>query len=272
MNQPFSTFEYNILNTFGDKGKAWLATLPQEIERWKRTWGLRDLQPYSELTYNYVMSGFQGDLPVVLKLCVESEHEEQALKAFAGYGTVALVEHDENALLLQRALSGVKLKNQPKAIEITCDVIKRLHQAPIPQPGKFPHMDTWLAALDKDWNIPHEQLHLARTYKKSLPPSSPSILLHGDLHQDNILSHGKEWLVIDPKGVIGHPLHELWACIEDLEHDIPFLATYFGYPRDQLIKCYYVHLILAACWCVEDNLEPTLFLDLARQTQKKWMP
>jgi len=35
--------------------------------------------------------------------------------------------------------------------------------------------------------------------------SALPVLLHGDLHQDNILSHGDDWLVIDPKGVIGFP-------------------------------------------------------------------
>jgi streptomycin 6-kinase len=39
--------------------------------------------------------------------------------------------------------------------------------------------------------------------------SALPVLLHGDLHQDNILSQGDDWLVIDPKGVIGFPINEI---------------------------------------------------------------
>jgi streptomycin 6-kinase len=35
--------------------------------------------------------------------------------------------------------------------------------------------------------------------------SSPckQLVLHGDLHHDNILNDGNDWLTIDPKGIIG---------------------------------------------------------------------
>lgn len=35
------------------------------------------------------------------------------------------------------------------------------------------------------------------------------MLLHGDLHQDNILAVAREpWLAIDPKGLVGEPAYE----------------------------------------------------------------
>lgn len=113
--------------------------------------------------------------------------------------------------------------------------------------------------------LPGDYLQKARTLKKQLLRSSTEsqVLLHGDLHQDNILAHGDDWLVIDPKGVIGFPINEIWACVEELPYDLVFVSNYFGYRSDDVVKWYYVHAVLAACWQVEDNLDPTRFLNLA---------
>jgi streptomycin 6-kinase len=258
-------FENNIVSMYGDRGKAWLARLPLEVERWARLWGLRELRTYDNLSINYVLTGFQGQTPVVLKLGLKLEHEATALEAFAGHGAIAVVAHQENALLLQRAVPGTMLKKQPQAIKVACHVMRRLHLAPIPLTHNFPHMRDWLASLEKDWNIPKDVLQRARKLNNlMLPTSDAAVLLHGDLHQENILSHGEDWLVIDPKGVIGQPIDEVWACVEDPEHDLKYISHYFGYSFDEVVKRYYVHLILAACWCVEDNLDPQRFLNLAQ--------
>ena len=69
--------------------------------------------------------------------------------------------------------------------------------------------------------------------------------------------------MIDPKGVIGFPINEVWACVENPNHDLRYISENFGYPFNDVVKWYYVHLILASCWQAEDNLDPTLFLKLA---------
>jgi streptomycin 6-kinase len=93
--------------------------------------------------------------------------------------------------------------------------------------------------------------------------SAHRVLLHADLHQGNILSHKNDWLVIDPKGAIGLPINDFWACVENPDHDLWYISERFDYPIDDVIKWYYVHLVLAACWQAEDNLDSTLFLQLA---------
>ena len=45
--------------------------------------------------------------------------------------------------------------------------------------------------------------------------SSP-VLLHGDLHHDNILSAERApWLAIDPKGLVGEPAYETGAWLRN---------------------------------------------------------
>ena len=268
-----STFENNIINIYREGGKEWLKGLPEQVRQLELLWGLSSLAPLENLTYNYVLSGLQGDIPIILKLGPNASdlgREANALDAFKSFGGVSVLDRQDNALLLQRALPGQPLKGYPlkngiKNIGIACQVVKKLHQAPLPKDGNFPHIQDWLSTLDKDWGFPGNYLQEARTLKKQLLHTSTelTVLLHGDLHQDNILAHGDDWLVIDPKGVIGFPINEIWACIEEPHYDLEFVSNYFGYRLDDVIKWYYVHAVLAACWQVEDNLAPTRFLNLA---------
>jgi streptomycin 6-kinase len=52
--------------------------------------------------------------------------------------------------------------------------------------------------------------------------------------------------------------------MEQPSYDLKYIAEYFNYQYEEVIQWYYVHLVLAACWQVEDNLDPSLFLDLAK--------
>jgi streptomycin 6-kinase len=262
-----NTFEKNITSIYREKGKAWLSELPKLVQECALLWGLSNLTPFSNLSYNYVLSGYKEAVPIVLKLSLNAfdlNKETRALEAFSGYGSVSVLAYKEGALLLQRAVPGHLLKGSG-TIQIACKVIKKLHQAPLPTLGNFPHIEEWLTALDKAWKLPELHLQRARRLKKQLlEPTRVPVLLHGDLHRENILSNGEDWLVIDPKGVIGYPINEVWACVEDPPHDLAYIAKYYNFKLDEVIKWYYVHLILAACWQVEDNLDPKHFLDLAQ--------
>ncbi len=95
--------EKNLINLYGEKGREWLANLPQVISQIEKDYGLRNLKPYKNLSYNYLLSGFKGLKPVVLKLAFDSKslnREAHALKAFAGFGVVTMLIEEEGMLLL----------------------------------------------------------------------------------------------------------------------------------------------------------------------------
>jgi streptomycin 6-kinase len=261
------SFEKNITSVYKERGLAWLSDLPRQIEHLQTEWNLRDLKPMEHLTYNYVLSGYWENTPIILKLTpdlLSLQREADALSAFAGHGAVALLKRKETALLLQKAIPGRPLKNQPHAIQIALSCLETLHKAPIPKEHAFPHIKDWLADLDKEWKETKKYLKLARRLRDHLlQDDSPEVLLHGDLHQDNILSHGEDWLVIDPKGVIGLSIYEASACVEHPEHDLPCIAERLGNPLETVTQWYFVHLVLAACWQEEDHLDPSRFLTLA---------
>jgi streptomycin 6-kinase len=262
----------NIIGIYGARGQDWLLSLPKIIKRLKDVWKLSELKPFPNLSYSYVLAGLQGKIPVILKLSPDAnliDKEAMALNAFEGFGAVSVLGREEGVLLLERAVPGGLLKNslpKEKRIEIACKVIDKLHQAPIPSKEGFPSIEEWLATVDKEWDLPKDHLKRARKLKNELvkKDSGRKVLLHGDLHQENILSNGNDWVVIDPKGVIGSPIHEIWACVEDPSHDLKFLAAYFDYSFQDVVEWHYVRLILASCWQAEDGLDASRFLTLAQ--------
>jgi streptomycin 6-kinase len=263
-----NVFENNILRIHKDKGKAWLSDLPKIVEKVAEKYGLHNLNPVNNMSYNYVLSGFHRKQPIILKLGLDIEglkREAATLKAFAGFGTVRVLKQSNGLLLLERAIPGITLKtysSSQEAISVACKVMKKLHQAPIPQSDSFPHMKNWLAILDQSWDIPISYLEKARQFRDySMASPAESVLLHGDLHHDNILQNGLDWLVIGPKGII----HEIWAFIRDMEKDTAYVAQFFNFDILAVQQCYFVHLIRTALWSIQDGATPNLFLGLAEK-------
>ena len=273
-------FQSNSLNIYGEKGKAWLDELPELVTAIASRLDLRDLKEVTNLTYNYVLSGFRGDNPIILKLGLDNANLKQeafALKCFAGYGAVKVLAEDEGMLLLERSVPGTSLKSyfpdkEQESIEIVCGVMKKLHQASIPEGHNFPHIKDWLKALDKDWNIPNHYLQKARQLRDQLlKTAEPDVFLHGDLHHDNILQNGNDWVVIDPKGVIGEPAYEVAAFIRNpmpelLNHaDVPNIihnritrfAELLELPSQRILDWCFVQAVLSWVWAIEDGCDDT---------------
>ena len=237
---------------------------------------MRDLKEVTNLTYNDVLSGFQGEHPIILKLVFDNaglKQEACALKCFSGCGAVKVLAEDEGMLLLERAVPGTSLKRyfpdrEQESIEIACRVMKNLHQANIPKDHIFPHIKDGLAALDKDWNIPDEYLQKARKIRDQLLKSAgPDVLLHGDLHQDNILKNGDDWVMIDPKGAIGERSYEAAAFIRNpmpellthadalniIHNRITRFAELLELPSQRILNWCFVQAVLAWIWEIEDS-------------------
>ena len=96
---------------------------------------------------------------------------------------------------------------------------------------------------------------IVRSYDKNM-------LLHGDLHHENIISDGFGYRIIDPKGVIGDPVFDCSRFIMDEFRDnlllsnqadiIDFtnrLGNAIGIPAVILLKCVYIETVI---WMGED--------------------
>lgn len=163
-----NAFKKNIITIYKEKGKVWLNSLPEQITKLSVAWNLTHLNPIPNLSYNYILSGFQRSKPIILKLSLDPlalDQEATALNIFSNFGAIQILERKNNALLLERAMPGNPLKGHPKAIEIACNVAKKLHKAPKPNENQFPHIRDWLTTLDKEWNIPADHLKKAKEFK-----------------------------------------------------------------------------------------------------------
>lgn len=270
-------FEKTLFQLYGKQAENWLYALDARIQQLAVQWNLSQLKPLPNLTYHYVLSGTRDHLPIVLKLgmdCDALNREAKALHAFAHFGGVQLLAAEEGALLLERVIPGHSLKSyvhdrDDEAVQIALEVVDVLHQAPF-NPDAFPTLTDWLKTLDNPWELPCSWLSDARALRdRLLNNTTQPVLLHGDLHHDNILCAGNSWRVIDPKGVVGDPIFDKVGCLireplaeflkqprwEDIVKRRVQQIAACGVADPQIIlEWTFVQGVMACCWCLEDGL------------------
>jgi len=278
-----SIFSENTLNRAGEKGRQWLESLPNLVNQLAQQWDLADPKPMENLSYNYVLSAYRGDppSPVILKIGLEPAEVKQemaALQFYQGQGCVKLLEtdNDKGALLLEAIKPGITLKtlfpqDDEAAVLIAAQVMKRLHSVPLTNPTAFPALINHLESLFKaDKNVISEKhLNKAQTLAKNLLDSQAApVLLHSDLHHDNILSHATEgWVAIDPRGVVGEPAFEIGTFIYNpipdllaqnnasaiMARRLKLFAELLEMDLQRLKNWAYVQAVLSACWDIEEG-------------------
>lgn len=168
-----------------------------------------------------------GDVtqPLVLKVGwphVESAQEHLALRTWNGRGAVRLVAADPSrgALLLERLDATRDLDSLD--IEEACAVVgglyRRLH---VPAPPTIrplaAYLDPYLTQLRQRTDIPRRVVtRVTGLARDLLADPAPRVLLHSDLHFQNVLAADRApWLVIDPKPLAGPPAYELQPLLRN---------------------------------------------------------
>lgn len=280
-----SNLKQNIISMYGDNGKQWLDSLPEITAKIAKEHNLSGLTPVNNMTFNYVASGYQNENPIILKIGMNSKaltKEASCLKAFAKHAVAEVIAHDDNMIIMQRAVPGSTLKdhfpdNDIDATKILCESIKELHKASIPESHNFYHLSELFKTLDQKLDIPNEILSKAKHLRdKLLSTTTEEVLLHGDVHHDNILKNGDSWLVIDPKGFIGDPAFEPAAYFcnpipellqenqprEIITNRINICSAELGIDSQRIADWLYAKSVLCWAWSLEDNLDPSYWKEL----------
>jgi streptomycin 6-kinase len=194
---------------------------------------------------------------------------------------VRLLAYDSGSevMLLERLQPGTLLsavEDDAQAISAAADVMRQVWR-PVPHEHPFPSILDWGKGLQ----------HLRRHYEGGCGPFPAPVLeeaesllvelgasmrdtalLHGDLHQDNILAAERSpWLAIDPKGLIGEPACEIAALLHNplprllqtphpgrtLARRVDQLAEELGFDRVRVRGWGIVLTVLASWWSVEDS-------------------
>ncbi len=274
--------QQNIIGAHGENGQQWLSTLAQLIAKYEDYWGLTALKPVANLSYNYVMTALKNNRPVVLKLGVphgEFLREIECLAHYKGHGAPQLLASDaeHGAMLLEKIVPGTTLKSyfpedEEASLAITATVIQQLHSAKDPQDAAFPDIERWHASLNvasPSNMISEDLLTTAKQLSNHLiATQAQPVLLHADLHHDNILlGENDRWFAIDPKGIIGEPAYELGAFIRNpfmelrrqtniqaiLQRRVDAFAQYLELDRNRIVQWSFVQAVLSGCWSMEEN-------------------
>ena len=273
-----------ILDIHGATGAAWLERLPELVAACARRWSLSVLPPFDYDAYNYVCPAVRSDgTDVVLKLGVpdaEFSCQVEALRIFNGDGVVRLLdaEPEQGVLLLERLLPGTMLaalEDDVQATEIAGLVMRRLWR-PVPSTHNFPSVAKWAAGFHRLRDrfgggcgpLPSHLIDRAeQLFRDLLAHGGIQMLLHGDANPFNILQARREpWLVIDPKGVVGHPLYDAATFLNNLPegHSISDLRAILSRRVRQLSEMLefdarlvsawgQAHCILSSFWMFEDH-------------------
>jgi streptomycin 6-kinase len=275
----------NIISMYNDEGKQWLDSLPDITAKIASQHNLSALTPVNNMTFNYVASGYQNDKPIILKIGMNGKaltKEASCLKAFSKHAVAEVIADDTNMIIMQRAVPGSTLKeyfpdNDIDATKILCTSIKELHKASIPESHNFYHLSELFKTLDQKLDIPDEILTKAKHLRDDLLKSTTKeVLLHGDLHHDNILQNGDNWLAVDPKGYIGDPAFEPAAYLcnpipellqenrprEIIENRINICSTELGIDSRRIADWVYAKSVLCWAWSLEDTLDASYWKEL----------
>jgi streptomycin 6-kinase len=155
----------------------------------------------------------------------ESEHEAEALRVWDGDGAVRLLAHDRErrALLLERARPGTSLQalGAEAALDVFAGLLPRLWKPAGPPFRPLANeAASWREDLEGKWERgghPFERplLDAALEALRELPATQgEQVLLHQDLHADNVLA-------IDPKPLSGEREFGIAAIVRgaELGHD-----------------------------------------------------
>ena len=281
---------------FGAQGGAWARELPSIAEHCIEGWRLTDCAPVKELSINFVCmctSSVHGD--AVLK--IQGPHPEryteiEALEIFGGRNCCRILERDMEraAMLLQRVTPGTSLRALPdrdRQLSIGAEMIRRL---PVPAAGarRIPTYSMWLSNADAmlaHTKSPRALIDLMEKaheqYQAVAASGGPHLLLHGDLHHDNILQAGGAWLAIDPQGVIGPPVLEAGRFIQnhdmmdyrlmdwpEVERTVRTLAGLIRQPSILVLRALFVLHALSIVWDWEMNVQAEKLRDGVEQCRR----
>jgi streptomycin 6-kinase len=193
---------------------------------------------------------------------------------------VRLLECDleRGALLLERCepgtlLSSLVARDDEKATAIAAAVMRQPWR-PVPAAHPFKTVTDWglgFARLRAGFDgtsgpLPSARFEEAeRLFSELCASMAQPVLLHGDLHHENILAAQRQpWLAIDPKGVVGEPAYETGALLRNQLFHLPDpqrvtarridqLSGELGFDRERIRGWGLSQAVLSAVWTAEDH-------------------
>ncbi|MCM3409681.1 aminoglycoside phosphotransferase family protein [Metabacillus litoralis] len=274
-------FVQTVKKYFKEQGKAWLKNLPKVIHYCEQRWSIKIKDPYP-LSINYVAPAITKESELVVKICIPEEGYFSELEALQLFGKekkkmVQLIDCDkEHGILLLEKLSPgytlAEVEDDEESCRIAASVLKNLI-FPSPVHSRIG------TTKDREENL----REIVNNHKKGIGPISQQtlekalgiftylnatakqhFLLHGDFHHYNILAcQEREWVAIDPKGLIGEIEYDLIQFLlnklpdqrmyEVIEKRVDIFTKELNLNKKRLLLWGYCHTVLATSWTVKND-------------------
>ena len=255
--------------------------MENSVDHYIQEWGLVNCE---KLATTFTSDVFIADSrygKVVLKILNKVGIEDELsgiffLKNGQGRGAVNLFCHDEQALLMEylpgeNLYQYSKMGNEAEASRVFCEIIKKIHSVKeIKDRAKLKDYTSLFEIFgrvqfsDDVSSLVSQGKYIA---EKLVSSQTEEVLLHGDLHRENVASRANgEFVCFDPKGLYGDPAYELGTTLKNpwdypqISQDLVIFqerAKYFSkelkLPVERIIGFAFVHLCLSIAWAIEDN-------------------
>lgn len=251
------------------------------LKYYKLLWGLSDDGDAFATHSSLFQPVIYEDLKCMLKITVGNEERRgnSLMVLYNGNSVPRILQHDESALLMKRAIEQGSLAEIAKngrddeASRVICSVVAKLHAQKGPYPKGLVPLDIWFKDLEpaaaKYCGIFEK---CSETVNKLLNNPTGQVVLHGDIHHGNILDFGTDgWLAIDPKGLIGERYFDYanLFCNPDIEtattpgrlaRQVKIVSEESNLEPKRLLYWIVAWAGLSAAWSLNDgeNAEPAL--------------
>ena len=286
MSKPFDFRQDETEKIIHRFGKSFYEQVQEDLDTYAVRWDLSSYQLIPSYSANLVFTCSSRQYgEAVLKIAPpaskEFQYEYQALREFHGRRFCQVFEADpENGvILMEQVRPGVPLRDEPsldRRLSVFCSLYRGLHVAP-EHPERYPTYLGWVRRITEYMGTRADCKELYGYMKKAeeicLSLSAVytrKMLLHGDLHHDNLLlGRNGGYVVIDPKGVVGDPIFDVprfilnefgdditEALYRHINHVIHVLGKELDIPEKVLRQCLFVETAMGVCWSVEDGAPP----------------
>lgn len=223
-----------LIERFGPRVTEWCEELPARLDQLVRKWSIQIDRSSSRGSHScLLLCRLRSGESAVLKLSPDRSltlTEASALAAWRASGRVPhLLDFDEEtgALLMEAIDPGTPLADRQAATppEAIAGLVRDLHSAP----GEdiiesFPPLIQRVEFIFEFWgkqlrkpevaaHVSQELVERSLATARELAARSPRprVLLHGDLHADNVLDGGDQrgLVAVDPRACVGDPAFDL---------------------------------------------------------------
>jgi streptomycin 6-kinase len=276
MNIPDDT-KQALFKNLGNETDNFLSQIETRLKKYASKWQLSNFNFMPTNTVNLLFSCdsvLYGDC--VLKMCIpgpEVETEINCLKAYDGKVYCKLWAYDlsDDVLLLRRIVPGKQMwevtdyRERARLMALTVKNLPEVYDTEHSYPSYLSWMENIHGKLTKMSGMNDLLFYLNKgfdIYNELKQRHNINCLLHGDLHQENMLLNADGgYTIIDPKGVVDAPVMETarfllneTPCEAEKIHEMAaIMSRIIGTSVNDILKSMYIDAALSNSWCMEEH-------------------